>query len=221
VIPSLPFVPKGRIYRDDAEKVRLEARNGAIQADYVFYTAGAWVPGTRIQPEILLKLQELAINQLYRCAGHLRDEEVFVSDSRGEKLHKPPRHEEVRVLVGQMCDYINDNWEDRSAIHLAAYALWRVNWIHPFLGGNGRTARAFSYLVLCLRLRFTLPADEKTLPELIQEDREPYYVALRDSDKAWGQGRLDISSMEAYLSAKLAEQLVAVHRLASGPETNQ
>jgi hypothetical protein len=28
---------------------------------------------------------------------------------------------------------------------LAAYGLWRLNWIHPFVEGNGRTARAVCY----------------------------------------------------------------------------
>ncbi|MBL8221394.1 MAG: Fic family protein, partial [Bryobacterales bacterium] len=30
--------------------------------------------------------------------------------------------------------------------------MWRLNWIHPFFGGNGRTARSASYLVLCASL---------------------------------------------------------------------
>jgi hypothetical protein len=33
------FVPKGVVYRDEAEKLRLETRNGAIQAQFVFDSA--------------------------------------------------------------------------------------------------------------------------------------------------------------------------------------
>jgi len=45
-----------------------------------------------------------------------------------------------------MCDHINENWAKLSPLHLAAYTLWRMNWIHPFVDGNGRTSRAVSYL---------------------------------------------------------------------------
>jgi Fic family protein len=46
---------------------------------------------------------------------------------------------------------------DCSAIWRAAYALCRLNWIHPFAGGNGRTARAFSYLIICLDMQIIRP----------------------------------------------------------------
>jgi Fic family protein len=51
--------------------------------------------------------------------------------------------------VQSLCEYINDNWQ--STVHLAAYVLWKMNWIHPFADGNGRTARAVSYVVLSIR----------------------------------------------------------------------
>jgi hypothetical protein len=44
--------------------------------------------------------------------------------------------------------------------------MWSMNWIHPFFGGNGRTARALSYLVLSVKLGFVRPGT-KTIPELI------------------------------------------------------
>ena len=115
-----------------------------------------------------------------------------------------------------MFRYITDGWNHRTAIHLAAYAMWRVNWIHPFFGGNGRTARAFSYLTLCLHLGFAPPAGEKNIPELIVDNREPYYRALRSADKAWSDGQLDVSDMEALISSLLARQLAEVHYKASG-----
>src|ERR1700691_2453032 len=52
---------------------------------------------------------------------------------------------------------VNEHWEESNAIHLAAYILWKLNWIHPFADGNGRTARAVSYAVLCIKLDGLLP----------------------------------------------------------------
>jgi Fic family protein len=206
-IPS--FVPSGIVFRDEEEKIRLESRNGAIQADFVLMTATEWRRGDVVTAELLLQLQQLAVNQIYRCAGHFRNGVVTVGS------HVPPDHSIVQSQVEEMCAYINGHW-DKSAVHLAAYAMWRLNWIHPFFGGNGRTSRAFSYLVLCVALGFALPAGEKTIPELIVDNREPYYEALREADVEWAAGTLNVSAMEELLSSLLAKQLLAVHELATG-----
>jgi len=58
-----------------------------------------------------------------------------------------------------------------------------MNWVHPFFGENGRTARAISYLILCARMGFVLPGTP-TIPELIVADRTPYYQALRSADES-------------------------------------
>jgi fido (protein-threonine AMPylation protein) len=40
---------------------------------------------------------------------------------------------------------IHENWTIvEHPTMLAAFALWNLNWIHPFIEGNGRTARAVS-----------------------------------------------------------------------------
>jgi hypothetical protein len=44
--------------------------------------------------------------------------------------------------------------------------MWRTNWVHPFDDGNGRTARAASYLVLCVKLGYRLPG-KKSLIDLV------------------------------------------------------
>ncbi len=121
------------------------------------------------------------------------------------------------VLVEEFCDYVNDNWAKKSPIHLAAYVMWKHNWIHPFSDGNGRTSRCVSYLVLCVKLGYRLPGRE-TVPERIAVDKSPYYQALDAADAAWKAGKVDVSSMEALLSATLAQQLVAVHSDATGED---
>ena len=78
----------------------------------------------------------------------------------------------------------------KPPIHLAAYTMWRVNWIHPFAGGNGRTSRAVSNLVLCARLGYRLPGT-LTVPEQIgrgQRSQRPSHPApIRD--RSWTGGR--------------------------------
>jgi Fic family protein len=207
---SLPFVPKGVVYRDGEEKVRLESRNGIIQAEAVLHQASNWIRETRLTPDLIRKLQELAINQLYRCAGYFRDGDVRIQGGK----HQPPPSGEIPGLVQQMCDEVHANWNE-TPVHLASYLIWRINWIHPFFGGNGRTARAVSYLILCARLGFALPGT-RTIPELIVQSRERYLRALQTADIAWEEGRLDLIPMEELMSELLAEQLVAIHEKATG-----
>jgi Fic family protein len=88
--------------------------------------------------------------------------------------------------------------------------MWRLNWIHPFTDGNGRTSRAVSYLVLCLRLGYLLPG-KKSIPDQIAEDKTPYYKALEAADDAWVAGHVDLTAMKELLKAMLATQLFAVH----------
>ena len=213
-----PVVPKGTIFLDETEKKSLETRNGVIQARFVFHTVTEWSEGTDVTPELLLEFQRIAVNKIYRCAGHFRDGEVTIRNSAGDVLHRPPDQQRVPFLVQELCDYVNHNRKEKKPIHLAAYAMWRLNWIHPFFGGNGRTARAFSYLVLCIGLQFAPPTNEKTIPHLIEENRQPYTEALRKADHAWAEGRLDLSAMEKLLSDLLAIQLVFLYEAATGSQ---
>src|SRR5215217_1674978 len=81
-----------------------------------------------------------------------------------------------------------------------------MNWIHPFIEGNGRTARAACYYLLCVRGGGLL-GGRRTVPERIRDDRKPYYAALKAADLAWDTGNLDISQMEEYLAELVQEQL--------------
>ena len=87
-----------------------------------------------------------------------------------------------------------------------AYGLWRLNWIHPFIEGNGRTARATCYYLLCVRSGGLLPG-RKIVSERIREDRRPYYEALWAVDRAWDQGQLDLTVMDSYVARLLEAQL--------------
>jgi Fic family protein len=93
--------------------------------------------------------------------------------------------------------------------------MWRLNWIHPFADGNGRTSRILSFFVLFARLGALLPGTP-TLPDLIIDHRDLYEAALDDADDACKEGRLDVSKMESLVEALLAKQLARVYELAAG-----
>lgn len=159
---------------------------------------------------MILALQRQAISGLSGYAGNFRPSTVDIEGSR----HQPVDAFLVPELVEDMCDYVNDNWSSSSPLHLAAYCMWRLNWIHPFTDGNGRTSRAVSHLVLCVRLGLKLPF-ENSVPEQITRNREPYYSALEKADAADSGGVTDVSAMETLLGDMLAKQLLEVHRRAA------
>jgi Fic family protein len=202
---------------DPEEKAKAEARNGLRQVDAVIDMVEYFSHPDRkfkLRPSQLLHLHRIALEGISSFAGNWRPAGIEIQGSR----HKPIGAHMVPGVIEEMCDYVNDNWENSSPIHLAAYALWRLNWIHPFTDGNGRTARAFSYLLLCLRLGYRVPG-RKTIPEQISSDKTPYYKALEAADKEWEAKKLDLSVLEKLLSDLLANQLASVHDQATGGGT--
>jgi Fic family protein len=97
--------------------------------------------------------------------------------------------------------------------------LWKLNWIHPFSEGNGRTARAVSYVVLSIKLDGLLPG-KPTIPDQIAADKSPYYDALEKADEAFEAGMINVSALENLLDSMLATQLVSVAREAVGAREN-
>ncbi len=94
--------------------------------------------------------------------------------------------------------------------------LWKLNWIHPFADGNGRTARAVMYVVLSVKLDSLLPG-APTIPEQIAGNKKPYYDALEAADEHLiANEKLDVSRLEEMLDAMLSTQLVNAAREATG-----
>ena len=122
-------------------------------------------------------------------------------------------------LVEELCDYVNEHWaEPANAIHLASYVMWRLNWIHPFADGNGRTSRITSYVVLSIRAGYVLPGTP-TIPDQIVDNRTPYFDALDAAYIAYSEGRIDVSKMEELIGGLLAKQLTTFYAAAGGSET--
>ena len=170
----------------------------------------------RLRPSTLIELNRLAVVGLVAAPGAFRAGEMTIDGSR----HRPPQSQDVPNHVDDLCDYITENWSKCSPVHLAAFVLWRLNWIHPFEDGNGRTARAASYLALCAKLGQKLPGT-RTIPEVIAADKAPYYAALEAADALWKTGKLDLSQTEQLLTSCLAAQLLDVVKRASGSNAPQ
>jgi len=192
---------------DEETQARLEASNGLRQFDRLAEMIDAGIQGRfRLRPSQLIELNRFAVDGLIEHPGSFRRGGIEISGT----THRPPPSDRVPELVDELCDYVNDAWNDSSPIHLSAYLMWRLNWVHPFDDGNGRTSRAASYLVLCVRTGHHMPGSV-TIPDRIATNKFPYYDALDAADAAWKDGeRLNLSAMEKLLEDHLAAQLVAI-----------
>ncbi len=83
------------------------------------------------------------------AAGRFRrpDEHIVVGDDSGEVFHIPPPAEELEGRVDEMCRFANGVVPE-GFIHPMVRSMILHFWLaydHPFVDGNGRTARALFY----------------------------------------------------------------------------
>lgn len=149
-------------------------------------------------------LNHVAVANISQFGGRFRQEPIYVGN------HIPPHFAEVPDLMDRFVSFIHENWYNLSPTQLGAYGLWRLNWIHPFIEGNGRTARAICYYLICVR-HGALLRGSKIVPERIRESRPSYYEALGAADLAWQNGHYDLSVMESYLAGLLQAQLTGIN----------
>ena len=135
-----------------------------------------------ISQAIIRAINFHAIAGLHYTAGAYRPCEVQVRNAEGEVAYCPPQHHRVQALMDDFINMVNWGWQSTDSVELAAYALWRINHIHPFINGNGRTARAVCYFILCVKSGGLLPGKE-ILPELLRRDetRERYLCSIAGS----------------------------------------
>lgn len=84
------------------------------------------------------------------AAGRFRraDEHIYVEDARdGTVLHEPPLANELPQRMQALCDFANQEDGDEF-LHPVLRAItlhYQLGYDHPFVDGNGRTARALFY----------------------------------------------------------------------------
>ena len=154
-----------------------------------------------ISTALLTALNYHAIACLHVNAGQYRPCEVTVGD------HDPPAHHRVPELMNAFINEVNRYWETTDVLTLASFCLWRLNHIHPFINGNGRTARALCYYVVCVQVGRLL-GGAPILPDLMQRDRDEYIHLLRATDRAQAQGLEDpLEGLRTFISRLLMEQV--------------
>lgn len=187
---------EAQVYQD------LEISNGNRQYDFlrsIVETALA-VERPILSQHILKALNFQAITCLHTNAGEYRPCPVTVGH------YEPPAHYRVQALMDDFVNFVNRRWESADPVVLSTFVLWRLNHIHPFINGNGRTARAAAYFILCVSAGAWLPG-ETILPELLRQNRPEYVAALQAADVTAQAGNLDLSELHALIARLLDQQL--------------
>lgn len=99
-------------------------------------------------------------------AGKYRTENVVISGAK----HIPPTHYEITTLMQELIEEYNNNWRDYHPVVRATLLHGEFVKIHPFIDGNGRTAR--------LLLNFELMKNGYTPIIIKNENRAKYYEIL-------------------------------------------
>lgn len=136
--------------------------------------------------------------------GRYRVVQNYVVNSlTGEVIYTPPPPEKVPGLMREFVDWLNDVG-DVSPVLVAGVAQHGFVDIHPFLDGNGRTAR-----LLCTLILYQNGYDFKrlfSLSEFYDMDRGAYYEAIqgvRDHD-------MDLTGWLEYFVDGLKSQMIGV-----------
>lgn len=133
--------------------------------------------------------------------GEYRKTQNYVVNSKTkEVIYTPPPAYELSPMMQELVDWINKE----EAIHpvlVSGIAQFQLVHIHPFLDGNGRTARLLS--TLCL---YRSGYDFKrlfTISEYYDRNRTDYYQAIQSVR----QNDMDMTKWLEYFSEGLATQL--------------
>lgn len=140
-----------------------------------------------LTPELIYELHRMVTEETldkpdaagrFRCA----DELITVEDDKGEIMHMPPPAHQLPWRMELMCRFANGEPAE-PFIHPAVRAMILHFWLaydHPFVDGNGRTARALFYWAM-LRADYWL-FEYISISDILKQAPVKYYRAFLYSE---------------------------------------
>jgi len=111
------------------------------------------------------------------------DEPIQIIDQEGQVLHTPPPAGQLPEFVQQLCDFANSK-QDMVFIYPVVRAVILHFWLaylHPYVDGNGRTARALFYWYM-LKHKYWL-FEYLSISRVILRSRGQYLRAFLHSEQ--------------------------------------
>jgi Fic family protein len=149
-------------------KETVEVKNLGTAFDFLYELVQEGVP---ITENYIKQLHQLIVgNDQYVNAGQYRNVGVIITGSD----HKPPEPFEVPFKMTELVEWIVSSLNIENPIILSAVAHHELAKIHPFIDGNGRTARLILNLIL-LKNGYPICSIKRT-------ERPRYYEAMSEAD---------------------------------------
>lgn len=159
-------VNKGLTVKGKSMVEHLEAVNHQEAIDYIRSIASKDIP---FDKRTLLDIHSLVLHGIDReNGGKYRQENVMISGSS----FVPPMFLQVSQLMENFFVFYEDNKDTMHPVELASELHERLVTIHPFVDGNGRTARLLMNLIL---IRHGYPM---TILSSDNDKRYAYYNSL-------------------------------------------
>lgn len=168
-----------------------------------------------------------------QMAGNFRreEDEVRVEDARtGDTVHTPPPARELPQRLQELCDFANNQAEDYThpIIRACVIHFW-LAYDHPFVDGNGRTARALFYWYM-LKSGYSQYEYISISSEILKHPKR-YYQSFIDTEEDEGDMnyfifqqlntiKAAIENLKTYLAKKNEEHENKLIKLSSLPELN-
>ncbi len=104
----------------------------------------------KLTPELLLEIHKRITEKTLanpEDEGSFRkDNNIYVVDGiTGEVAHNPPSFKQIRAIIEHLCDFANSDAVFIHPIIKAIILHFMISFLHPFVDGNGRTARSLFY----------------------------------------------------------------------------
>lgn len=137
--------------------------------------------------------------------GILRNRQVYVGRANGEVVFMPPATDKIPALIDDFLEWFNPpDLNEIDPVIVAGLTHYELVRIHPFIDGNGRTARIMATIVLYKR-GFDLKRFF-TLDDYYDQDRPNYYAAL----KSVKQDTLNLTEWLEYFTDGVAVSMKSV-----------
>ncbi len=130
-------------------------RDKSEQMIYNNYRAMRFIHANKqreLTPSLIYELhaivtQDTLANEQVGVLRSVMDSIVVADTTTGEALHIPPDAERLAARIQELCDFANTE-QGNVFIHPVVKAIilhFMIGYVHPFVDGNGRTARALFY----------------------------------------------------------------------------
>ena len=180
----------------------------------------------KLSLELILRIQKQVTGGLLPKfeSGELREKPVIVNDPRTRKItYLPPDAKDISQLMEDIIRFVNSNRDKIDLLILAGIFHKQMVIIHPFMDGNGRTARLATKVLLAeMGLNtFNLFSFEnyynKSVTKYFQTVGElGNYYELKD--------KIDFTVWLEYFTEGIIDELLRVQKLLPevgiSPETN-